>query len=125
MQFYIATASDADSADIEWESTMQRKQKITILSSSQVFTRVAKPLREQCYDVMECRTFFGRWTRVKCYDADDYCSVIDNYSPEKKFKLPKRWVRSFIQTDDLRESYDTYEKVQRLSRQGFAPKVVR
>jgi len=77
------------------------------------------------YDVMECRTFFGRWTRAKCYDADDYCSVIDNYSPEKKFKLPKRWVRSFIQTDDLRESYDTYEKVQRLSRQGFAPKVVR
>ncbi|HBE85291.1 MAG TPA: hypothetical protein DDW53_07340 [Lachnoclostridium sp.] len=107
------------------EITMQRKQKITILSSSQVFTRVAKPLREQCYDVMECRTFFGRWTRVKCYDADDYCSVIDNYSPEKKFKLPKRWVRSFIQTDDLRDSYDTYEKVQRLSRQGFAPKVVR
>ncbi|WP_277407616.1 hypothetical protein [Lacrimispora xylanisolvens] len=98
---------------------------ITILSSSQVFTRVAKPLWEQCYDVMECHTFFGRWTRVKCYDADDYCSVIDNYSPEKKFKLPKRWIRSFIQTDELRESYDTYEEVQRLSRQGFAPKVVR
>ena len=68
------------------EITMQRKQKITILSSSQVFTRVAKALREQYYDVMECRTFFGRWTRIKCYDADDYCSVIDNYSPEKKFK---------------------------------------
>lgn len=107
------------------EITMQRKQKMTILASSQVFTRIAKPLREQCYEIMDCQTFFGRWTRMKCYDADDYCSLVDNYSPEKKFKLPKKWKRSFIQTDDLRNLYDTYEKVQRLSRQGFAVKEVR
>lgn len=101
------------------EITQQRKQRICILASSQVFTRVAKPLREQCYEVIDCRTFFKRWTRLKCYDGDDYCSIIDCYNPEKKFKLPKKWVQSFIQTDELRESYDTYAKVKRLSRQGF------
>lgn len=105
------------------EITQQRKQKVCILASSQVFTRVAKPLREQCYEVIECRTFFGRWTRLKSYDGDDYCSIIDSYNAEKKFKLPKKWVQSFIQTDDLRDSYDTYAKVLRLSRQGFAPKL--
>ena len=105
------------------EITQQRKQKVCILASSQVFTRVAKPLREQCYEVIECRTFFGRWTRLKSYDGDDYCSIIDCYNPEKKFKMPKKWVQSFIQTDELRASYDTYAKVLRLSRQGFAPKI--
>lgn len=106
------------------EITMQRKQKMTILATSQVFSRVAKPLREQCYEVLDCRTFFGRWTAVKCYDAEDYCSIIDCYNAEKKFKLPKKWKRSFIQTDSLRDSYDTYEKVKRLSRQGFAEKLL-
>ena len=105
------------------EITQQRKQKVCILASSQVFTRVAKPLREQCYEVIESRTFFGRWTRMKCYDGDDYCSILDSYNAEKKFKLPKKWIQSFIHTDALRNCYDTYAKVFRLSRQGFIPKV--
>lgn len=107
------------------EITQQRKQKITILSTSQIFSRVAKPLREQCYEVIDCHTFFGRWTRLKCFDADDYSSILDSYTPEKKFKLPKKWVRSFIQTDDLRSLYDTYAKIQRLSRQGFVTRDIR
>lgn len=101
------------------EITQQRKQKITILSTSQVFSRVAKPLREQCYEVIECRTFGGRWTRLKCYDASDYCTILDSTSPDKKFKLPKKWSQSFIQSDRLREMYDTYAKIVRLSRHGF------
>lgn len=120
-EFSSAVSKDFPEALLS-EITMQRKQKMTILATSQVFSRVAKPLREQCYEVMECRTFFGRWTAVKCYDAEDYCSIIDSYNAEKKFKLPKKWKRSYIQTDMLRNCYDTYEKVKRLSRQGFAEK---
>lgn len=102
--------------------TMQRKQKIAIFASSQVFTRVAKPLREQCYEIVECRTFAKRWTRMRCYDADDYNAIIDSHSPEKKFKLPKLWKESFVQTDELRELFDSYALVDRLSRQGFRDK---
>lgn len=102
--------------------TMQRKQKICILCTSQVFGRLAKPLREQCYEVVECRTFAGRWTRIRCYDADDYNRVVDNPNPELKFKLPKLWRTSFVQTDDLRNLYDSYAVVERLSRDGFAAK---
>lgn len=103
--------------------TMQRKRKICILASSQVFTRVAKPLREQCYEVIECRTFFGRWTRLRGYDADDYNHLLDHYSPKERLHTPKKFKRSYIQTDDLRECYDTWEIVSRLSQQGFAEKV--
>lgn len=37
--------------------TQQRKQRIKILMSSQVYTRVVKQIREQCYEVAECKTF--------------------------------------------------------------------
>ena len=33
--------------------TQQRKNKILILTTSQVFTRVSKPIREQCYRAIE------------------------------------------------------------------------
>lgn len=103
--------------------TMQRKQRIHIAATSQVFTRVAKPIREQCFEVVECRTFFKRWTRNRCYDAIDYNCVVDSKSPDAKRKLRKKWKTSFIQTDDLRNCYDTFEVVQRISRQGFASKI--
>lgn len=99
--------------------TMQRKQRITILATTQVFTRVAKPLREQCYSVVDCRTFFGRWTRLKCYDAIDYNSIVDKKDPEAKLHLSKMWKYSFVQSDNLRKCYDTYSVVERLSRDGF------
>lgn len=102
--------------------TMQRKQCVKIYATSQVFTRVSKPLREQCYEVVECRTFMSRWTRMRCYDADDYNMMIDSNDIKAKRKTPKKWKRSFIQTDDMRNCYDTYEVIQRLSRQGFKEK---
>lgn len=100
--------------------TQQRKQRIHIVASSQVFTRVAKPIREQCYCVCDCRTFWNRWTRVRAYPADEYNSIIDSNNLDKKRKLRKLWKKSFIQTDELRNKYDTYAVVTRLSRIGFA-----
>lgn len=100
--------------------TQQRKQRICILASSQVYMRVAKPLREQCFYVVDCRTFFQRWTRMKCFDAQDYNTIVDKSDVvEAKMKLRKIWKKSFIQTDFLRNLYDTYAVVLRLQRGGF------
>lgn len=99
--------------------TQQRKQRIKIYLSSQVYTRVVKQIREQCFDVIECKTFLGRWTRLKCYDAEDYNSIIDNPTPEKKFKLHKKWRRSFIQTNHLRKLYDSYKVVENMQKVDF------
>src|SRR5699024_11478099 len=52
--------------------TQQRKQGIKILATSQIFSRVSKPLREQTFEVVECNTLLGRWTFQKCFDAVDY-----------------------------------------------------
>lgn len=102
--------------------TQQRKQRIKILLTSQVYSRVVKQIREQCFEVIECKTFLGRWTRLKCYDADDYNSIIDSPSLEKKFKLPKKWRYSFIQSDYLRNCYDSFAVVDKMKKSDFIKK---
>lgn len=94
--------------------TMQRKQKIKIFLTSQVYKNVVIQLRRQCFEVVECKTFLGRWTRQKCYDADEYNNIIDIATPEKKMKLQKKWKYSFIQSNFLRNLYDTNQIVDTL-----------
>ena len=95
--------------------TMQRKQKIKIFLTSQVYKNVVIQLRRQCFDVVECKTFLGRWTRHKCYDAEDYNNIVDLATPEKRRKLMKKWKYSFIQDNQLRNLYDTNQIVDTLN----------
>lgn len=106
------------------EVTQQRKQKVCILTTSQNFTRVAKPLREQCFTVVKCSTLFGRYTMLKYYNAELYNNYIDNPTQANKKMLIRKYYQSFVQTDYLRSLYDTYEKIKRLSRAGFVSKIV-
>jgi hypothetical protein len=99
------------------EITQQRKQKIKIVGTSQVFTRVAKPLREQTYEVVECFTLFGRWTFTKSFDAKEYEHAID--SPNAKNKLHRLKRRNFIQDDKIRNLYDSYAKIERMAKTEF------
>lgn len=99
--------------------TMQRKQRIKIVATSQVFTRVVKQLREQCYEVVECKTFLGRWTKQKCYDADDYNYIIDKPTPERKFKTRKKWKYSFVQNNKVRNLFDSYAVVESMKQKEY------
>lgn len=99
--------------------TMQRKQRIKIVATTQVFTRVVKQLREQCYEVVECKTFLGRWTKQKCYDADDYNYIIDNPTPERKFRTRKKWKHSFVQSNLIRQLFDSYAVVQSVKEKEY------
>ncbi len=94
--------------------TQQRKQGIKMFGTSQVFTRVAKPLREQTFEVVECRTVLGRWTFQRCFRADEYNLVIDN--PERKAKVKRLWRKNFIQTDKLRNLYDSYKVIDEMAK---------
>lgn len=103
--------------------TQQRKQRVCILATSQVFTRVAKPLREQCFIVVKCKTIFNRYTMLRYYDAEDYNLYADNPSIKMRRKLHKKSYQSFVQTDELRNLYNSYELIERLNRTGFVPKL--
>lgn len=103
--------------------TQQRKQRIAIFCTSQVFTRLAKPLREQSYEVCTCLTWFGRLTRINCYDAIDFMTYLADDNERKRNKARKKWSHWFVQTNEIRNAYDTYSVIKRLSRKGFVQKI--
>ena len=103
------------------EVSQQRKQRVKIVATAQFFTRVAKPLREQAATVVSCKTIAGRLTSGKEYDALQYAMVMDNPNVVKKKLKPLR-KHSFVQSDAFRESYDTYEKIERMEKMKFTDK---
>lgn len=103
------------------EISQQRKQRIKIIASAQFFTRVAKPLREQAATVVSCSTWLKRLTRNKEYDALEYALIIDNPLVAKK-KIKALRKSSFVQSDFIRNSYDTYEKIERMKNTKFIPR---
>lgn len=105
------------------EISMQRKQRIKIVATAQVFSRVAKPIREQSFSVVCCDTYFGRLTRCREYDAAEYCTGDTPYLVRKKCKPISR--RAFVQSNALRACYDTWEKVERMKKIKFLPRAER
>lgn len=97
------------------EVTQERKEHKVIIGTSQVFTRVNKSIREQVHYLCCPFTLFGCMTIVPVYKP-----VVDDSGTLKKKKFLR--VYMFVHTDELRNSYDTYERVQRLLVSGFADK---
>lgn len=100
------------------EISQQRKQRVKIVASSQVYSRVVKQIREQSVSVVQCSTVAGRWTRNVEYDSREYEACCDN--PQNKLKPIRKG--SFIQSDDIRNWYDTYEKVESMREKEFIPR---
>lgn len=94
------------------EVTQQRKQRKMIIGTSQVFTRVAKSIRENVYLVYEPITLFGCITIVRTYEPElDTNGTVVKKKPKKTF--------FFIHNNTIRNSFDTYKKILDMSEQGF------
>lgn len=89
------------------EIAQQRKQRKCIVATSQLFPRIAKPFREQVDNVIDCTTIFGVLTLQKAYDG---ATLDQDYNGKYRHTGIKRrgW---FIQTRELRDAYDTYQKI--------------
>lgn len=94
------------------EITQQRKQRKMIIGTSQVFSRIAKPIREQTYMLYEPTVLFGCITFVRKYDVT---TDVDGQATSKKY----RGCFFFVQNEKIRNSFDTYRKVENLSQEGF------
>ena len=94
------------------EITQQRKQRKCIICTSQVFTRIAKPIREQTYLLYEPMTIAGCFTIVRVYKT---LMNADGLSEKKKLKK----VFCFVHDDVLRQSFDTYHKIEDMIKIGF------
>lgn len=92
--------------------TQNRKNRRILLGTSQVFTRLAKPLREQATEVRDCRTFFGCITFVSRKEPILSC---DGDVSEYKHK---GWY-CFVHNKAIRDAYDTYKVIDSLAESGF------
>lgn len=101
--------------EVAGEICQQRKQAKCIIGTSQVFYRMAKQLREQCTLLYEPTTIFGCFTIVRVYKPK-----IDEDGTVNKKNL--RRIYCFVHDDELRNAYDTYEKVRRLTLKGYKPR---
>lgn len=87
-----------------------RKDRRVIIGTSQVYSRMAKPIREQLQYVIECRNFFNllQWNTI----------VDPAYGTEKDGDLiaNKICTRVWFHRPDLYKSYDTLTKIDKFKR---------
>ena len=88
------------------ELSQQRKQRKLILGTSQVYSRMAKPLREQIRNIIICKNYFSLF-QIN-YLVDAFESQEDNNG---KLKFKKMKVSFFFHRKEDYLSYDTYKKM--------------
>lgn len=92
--------------------TQNRKNRRVILGTAQSFYMLAKDIRTQCTEVRTCRTFFKCLTMYIRREP-----IVD--SDGKVIKMKYLGFDWFVHTPELRDSYDTYEVIERFSKAGF------
>lgn len=97
------------------EITQQRKQRKIIVGTAQVFSRIAKPIREQIQFIYKPITVFGCLTIVRKYKPK--LSSSDGNMDGLKL----RGCYFFVHSAELRDSFDTYKKIEKMSLEGFKP----
>lgn len=88
------------------EISQQRKQRKLIIGTSQLFMRLAKPFREQCDNIVMCKTYLGVLTKQTAYDG---MTVEQDFEGKLTGDVRKRGF--FVQTRALRNAFDTFQKV--------------
>jgi len=88
------------------EISQQRKQRKLIVGTSQLFLRMAKPLREQCDTLIICRTYLGFFTKQMAYDG---MSLTQDYDGSLSGHVKK--VGWFFHRRRIRNAFDTFQKV--------------
>lgn len=97
--------------DVITEISQQRKQRKHIVGTSQVFMRMAKPIREQIFDVIMCENYF------KCLQINKSLksSTIREENGEMHAEVKSKYF--FFHTPELYEMYDTYAKMKRYNKE--------
>lgn len=96
--------------------TQNRKNRRILLGTSQNFYLLAKAIRSQATEVRRCTTFLGALTLVRRFEP-----ILDSEGNVAEWK--KRGWYFFVHDKELRESYDTYKVIKRLSKVGFKDEV--
>lgn len=87
-----------------------RKSRRVILGTSQVYSRIAKPIREQLKYVILCRNYLHVLQRNSVCDPSESREIQGSINPDL---ICERW---WFHSPALYQSYETLEKVRRIDR---------
>lgn len=91
----------------------QRKRRLHIIGTSQLFSRIAKPWREQVSAVVECKsTLFGL---VQLNSVVDFASIAEDKDGNiQNYKC--RGTKFYFRCPALYDKYDTFSRVDRVGK---------
>lgn len=97
--------------DPAWFSVIcqQRKRRLHVVGTAQLFSRIAKPWREQFTACIRCRGWFDYVQYNQVIDLNDVEEDENGNIVQEKFSFGKIWFRD----PALYEMYDTWERVER------------
>lgn len=85
---------------------------VQLLYTAQRWHFVDKNFRSLSFGCYECNTICGCFTITKLYDPIDYDNLCSNSDYDKRRRIRPIKVDSFIQTDELRNCYDSYRMLE-------------
>lgn len=91
---------------------VRKKNGIQILYTSQRWHFVDKNFRSLSFGCYECTTLCGCFTMAKLYDPVDYDNLCSCSDYDKRRRIRPKDVVSFLQTDELRNCYDSYKMLE-------------
>lgn len=97
--------------DTMTQISQQRKQRKHIVCTSQIFGRMAKPLREQFSCVMVCKNYLGFLQCNKLVDRDDLEDNETATGTELKGKVKRKFW--FVHSPNYYKRYDTYRIIEK------------
>lgn len=91
---------------------VRKKNGIQILYTAQRWHFVDKNFRSLSFGCYECNTILGCFTITRMYDPVDYDNLCSNSDYDKRRRIHPIRTDSFIQTDTLRDCYDSYKMLE-------------
>lgn len=89
--------------------SQQRKRRLHIVGTTQLFGRVAKPFREQCNSVIDCSSYFNL---IQINSVIDFSSVTEDINGNlKDYKYSGRYF--WFRGSRFFDYYDTFNLVKR------------
>lgn len=111
IQLYLNSLESKNvNMDVMTQISQQRKQRKHIITTSQVFGRMAKPLREQFSNVIVCKNFLGFLQRNSLVDRD---SIDSESSSDTNIKgiVKKNFI--WFHNPRMYKRYDTYYVIEK------------
>lgn len=111
IQLYLNSLESKNvNMEVMVQISQQRKQRKHIVTTSQVFGRMAKPLREQFSNVIVCKNYLGFIQRNSLIDRD---SLDTECSSDTQItgKVKKNFL--WFHAPDMYKRYDTYYVIQK------------